>query len=103
MGQRQISGDVVEATYQVNIGSAVVSGANHIEIKAVNLWVNRLIGDVQPEVTHKYTFTFVNGRPIPGGVARPGRPVTMPYKPDIPLRASGLLGPVKIEREVAVR
>jgi hypothetical protein len=99
----KLVGTVWKPPYRIEITSSVVAGTNHLEIKAVNLWVNRLIGDVQPGVTHKYTFTFVDGKPIPEMLGRPTRPVTMPYKPDAPLRASGLLGPVKIEREVAVK
>jgi len=86
--------------YRVDIGSAVVAGANRIEIKAVNLWVNRLIGDVQPGVTRKYTFTWADGKPLPVGVGgRGGRGAGMPYRADSPLRASGLMGPVRIFRE----
>ncbi len=97
----KLAGTTWKPPYRVDIGSAVTAGTNRIEIKAVNLWVNRLIGDVQPGVTHKYTFTFVDGKPIPG--VRSIRPVTMPYKADAPLRASGLFGPVKIEREVSAQ
>jgi hypothetical protein len=44
-----------------------------------NLWVNRLIGDAQPGVTSKITFT------------------TIPfYKADAPLLPSGLIGPVRL-------
>jgi len=44
-----------------------------------NVWVNRLIGDAQPGVDKKITFT------------------TMPfYQADAELLPSGLLGPVKI-------
>lgn len=44
-----------------------------------NLWVNRLIGDIQPGVTRKFTFT------------------TQPfYRADSPLLKSGLLGPVQM-------
>ena len=51
--------------------SAVVAGMNRIEIKSVNLWVNRLIGDVQPGVTRKFTFTAADGKVAPA--AGPGR------------------------------
>jgi len=44
-----------------------------------NLWVNRLIGDAQPNVTNKITYTAL---PF--------------YKADSPLLPSGLLGPVKV-------
>ena len=64
--------------YRVEIGSAVKKGKNRLEVKVANLWVNRLIGDRQPGAT-KLTWT------------------AMPtYKPDAPLRPSGLIGPVKL-------
>jgi len=62
--------------YRVDIGSAVRVGRNRIEVRVANLWVNRLIGDAQPNA-HKVTFT------------------TLPtYRADAPLRTSGLVGPV---------
>ena len=36
---------------------ALKPGANALEVKVTNLWVNRLIGDAQPDVTKKYTYT----------------------------------------------
>ena len=95
----KLVGTAWKPPYRVEIGSAVKAGANRIEIKAVNLWVNRLIGDVQPGITRKYTFTFVDGKPLPAAAGRGGRGAAMPYRADSPLRASGLLGPVKIVRE----
>jgi hypothetical protein len=63
----------------LDISGAVQSGENRLQVKVANLWVNRLIGDAQPEAKSKYTFT------------------TIPtYEPDAPLRPSGLLGPVQI-------
>jgi hypothetical protein len=56
---------------------------NEVVIKVANAWVNRLIGDQQPEAT-KYTFTVIH-----------------PYKVDSPLLESGLLGPVTLVREDA--
>ncbi|GAB3641192.1 glycosyl hydrolase [Spirosoma arcticum] len=65
--------------FQIDITEALKSGANTVQIKVTNLWVNRLIGDAQPGVTSKITFT------------------TMPfYQPDSPLLPSGLMGPVRI-------
>ena len=66
--------------YDVDITGALTSGLNTLEIKVTNLWVNRLIGDRQPGAT-KYTFT-----------------VSPTYKPDAPLRPSGLVGPVTLSR-----
>jgi len=64
--------------YKVDITGAVKPGANTIEIKVTNLWVNRLIGDQQAGAK-KHTFTVMST-----------------YKADAPLRPSGLLGPVRM-------
>ena len=65
--------------FRVNITSALKPGANTVLVKVTNLWVNRLIGDAQPNVTNKITYT------------------TMPfYQANSPLQPSGLLGPVQI-------
>jgi hypothetical protein len=65
--------------YRLEIGALAVAGANTLEVRVANLWVNRLVGDAQPGVT-KVTFT------------------AMPtYKPDAPLRPAGLIGPVTLQ------
>ena len=74
-------GIVWHAPYRVDVTGALKPGANEITIKVTNAWVNRLIGDQQPDATTKYTFADVK-----------------PYKADSPLLPSGLLGPVKLER-----
>ncbi len=56
--------------------------SNELTIKVTNAWVNRLIGDQQPDATTKYTFADVK-----------------PYKANSPLLPSGLLGPVTIVEE----
>ncbi len=67
--------------FKIDITDAVKKGKNQVEIKVTNLWVNRLIGDAQPGVTEKITFT------------------TMPfYRGNEPLLPSGLLGPVRVMR-----
>jgi hypothetical protein len=69
---------------RVDVTDTLKPGANAVAIKVTNLWVNRLIGDQQPNVTRKYTYT------------------TMPfYRADSPLLPSGLLGPVRIVRLAA--
>jgi Glycosyl hydrolases family 2, sugar binding domain len=104
----KLLGTAWKPPYKVDITSAVKRGSNHIEIKSVNLWVNRLIGDVQPGVTTKFTFTAADGKAIPNQAppnpdANPAaaqRPRNgMPYRPDAPLRASGLIGPVTVLTE----
>ena len=71
-------GVVWHTPYRVDVTSALKPGRNEVVIKATNAWVNRLIGDQQPNAT-KYTFTVIH-----------------PYKTDSPLLPSGLLGPVTI-------
>jgi hypothetical protein len=74
-------GVVWHAPYRMDLTSALKPGANQVTIKVINAWVNRLIGDQQPDATTKYTFADVK-----------------PYKANSPLLPSGLLGPVKLER-----
>jgi hypothetical protein len=67
--------------FRVDVTDALKPGANAIEIRVTNLWVNRLIGDEQPGVTKKYTLTAQQF-----------------YRADSPLLPSGLLGPVVLWR-----
>jgi hypothetical protein len=64
--------------YRVDVTKALTGGANAIEVRVTNLWVNRLIGDAQ-EGAEKVTFT-----------------VSPPYNGNAPLRPSGLIGPVRV-------
>ena len=68
--------------FRVDATSALKPGANAVEIRVTDLWVNRMIGDRQPNAPTQFTFT---------------RPVF--YKADSPLLPSGLLGPVRIVEE----
>jgi hypothetical protein len=74
-------GIVWKTPYRVDITPALTPGKNAVEIKVTNAWVNRIIGDRQPNVTKTYTFTSPKF-----------------YKADSKLVASGLLGPVKVIR-----
>ena len=72
-------GIVWKQPFRVNITTALKTGENKIEIKVTDLWVNRLIGDAQPNVAHKITYT------------------TMPfYQANSKLQPAGLLGPVQV-------
>jgi hypothetical protein len=74
-------GIVWKTPFRVDVTGAMKPGANTVEVKVTNLWVNRLIGDAQPNVAKKYTYT------------------TQPfYRANSPLLTSGLLGPVRIIR-----
>jgi hypothetical protein len=74
---------VWHAPWQVDISQAVSAGDNTLEIRVANLWVNRLIGDAQPGV-EKIAFT-----------------ASPTYQPDAPLRAAGLIGPVRLLSQAA--
>jgi hypothetical protein len=73
-------GVVWHAPYRIDATTALKPGRNELSIKVTNAWVNRLIGDQQPNAT-KFTFTVIH-----------------PYNAASPLLPSGLLGPVKLVR-----
>ncbi|MFM1913353.1 MAG: hypothetical protein RIR51_1191, partial [Bacteroidota bacterium] len=68
-----------KSPFKVDIASFIHKGKNKIELKVVNSWVNRLVGDQQPNAN---VSTFI----------------TMPlFRKESPTEKSGLLGPVKLE------
>ncbi len=75
------AGIVWKTPFRVDVTSILRPGANDLEIRVTNLWVNRLIGDQQAGVTRKYTYTAMQF-----------------YRADSPLLPSGLLGPVQFVR-----
>jgi hypothetical protein len=96
----QLAGTAWKPPYRVDVSEFVKTGHNRLEIKAVNLWVNRLIGDVQPGVTQKITFTQADGKVAPNASpADAANQLRMPYAADAPLRPSGLIGPVTLLAE----
>lgn len=72
-------GIVWKTPFRINLTGALKQGDNKLEIKVTNLWVNRLIGDRQPDAKEKITYT-----------------ITSPYRADTPLKPSGLMGPVQL-------
>lgn len=93
----QLAGTAWKPPYRIEISRFAQPGHNRLEIKAVNLWVNRLIGDVQPGTTQKITFTQADGKVNPNTpAAEAANQLRMPYAADAPLRPSGLLGPVTV-------
>jgi len=72
-------GIVWKKPFRADVTGALKAGENTVLVKVTNLWVNRLIGDAQPGVTKKITYT------------------TMPfYQAGSKLQPSGLMGPVQI-------
>lgn len=59
--------------------SVLRPGTNRLEVKVTNLWPDRIIGDLQPNVSKKYA--WLDYKPFPA---------------DTPLLESGLLGPVRL-------
>jgi len=74
-------GIIWKKPFRIEITGELKLGSNKLEVKVTNLWVNRLIGDQQPDAETKFTYT-----------------TQAFYRADSPLLASGLLGPVKIIR-----
>ena len=67
-----------QAPYRTEFYGTLKPGKNTLEVKVINTWVNRLIGDAQSGA-QKSTFTVF---PF--------------YQADSPLQPSGLMGPVQI-------
>jgi hypothetical protein len=76
-------GVVWTAPWRVDITACARPGGNELAIDVVNLWPNRLIGDAALPPEQRRTTTNVRK------FAQPG----------LPLLASGLLGPVTLQRE----
>ena len=74
-----------KSPYRIDATGALHAGDNVLQVRVVNLWVNRLIGDQQPNAK-QYTFTVRN-----------------PYKATSPLLPSGLIGPVRVMRDEQVQ
>lgn len=73
-------GVVWKAPFQVEVPAEYLhAGTNDLEVKVINLWPNRIIGDLQPDAVRKWTYTASNW-----------------YTADSPLLPSGLLGPVTV-------
>ena len=72
-------GGLWTAPYQIDITKALKSGKNELEIKVVNNWINRLIGDHKLPEKDRITWTYYDS-----------------FDPNVKLEPSGLTGPVKL-------
>jgi len=102
-------GTLWKPPFRVDITGAVKTGENALEVKVVNLWINRQIGDEllpedsdrNPDGTLKSWPQWLNdGKPSPAG--RYTFASWRLWKKGDPLAASGLLGPVTIHSAVVI-
>jgi hypothetical protein len=93
--------------YRLNISQAIRKGSNTLEIRIINLPINRMIGDEslpedsdrKPDGTLKTWPTWLDkGEPSPTG--RTTFTSWRLWKKDEPLKESGLLGPVQIDTRI---
>jgi hypothetical protein len=96
-------GTLWRAPFRVDITDVAKRGRNTLEVKVVNLWPNRMIGDEQmPEDSERnedgtlkaWPKWVLEGKPSPTG--RYTFTSWRLWRKDEPLQPSGLLGPVRI-------
>lgn len=103
------AGIVWTAPYRVDVTNLLKTGRNKIEVRVSNLWVNRVVGDRQAGVTKRIAFTHEDAASL--GIKQPrsvfdtvgpgGTPFgATPYTASTPVPPSGLIGPVRLERQM---
>ena len=85
----QSLGIVWKPPYRIEITKTARAGQNTLEVEITNTWANRLVGDAKLPPDQRYCKTNITYSGTPG----------IPWK-DIPLRESGLLGPVELVQAV---
>ena len=88
----QSLGIVWKPPYRIEITKAARAGRNKLEIEVTNTWANRLVGDAQLQPEQRFCRTNITSSGTPG----------KPWK-DIPLRQSGMFGPVELVQAVEKR
>ena len=81
----QALGVVWKPPYRVEISSAARVGRNRLEVNIANTWANRLVGDALSPQAQAHCRTNITRSGTPGRAWK-----------DVPLRPSGLLGPVEL-------
>ena len=72
-------GLVWKSPYRLPLDGCLRNGVNRLEVRVTNTWANRMVGDMQPDMPEKVTWT------------------SYPYfRSNTPLDEAGLLGPVRI-------
>jgi hypothetical protein len=88
MAQVKVNGTTVgilwTPPFRAEITAAIRPGRNSLEVRVVNLWPNRMIGDQLLPPEKRFTSSTWN-----------------PFQKDSPLLESGLLGPVEVFAEVS--
>ena len=107
----QEAGVAWHAPFRVDITRLLRAGANALEVRVANRWINRLIGDEATPVPYPYqprgVSKFTDGRllKLPDWLYDPAKQGENPrqsfsvwkhYDADSPLVPAGLLGPVRI-------
>lgn len=72
-------GTLWKKPFRTDISAFLRPGKNNLEIRVTNLWVNRIIGDMQPDCKEKISYTHQSF-----------------YKATDPILPSGLIGPLRI-------
>ncbi len=107
MAEVRLNGKVLgvlwKAPYRFEVTPALRPGNNELQLKVVNLWINRMIGDEQlPEDSERNDNGTLKRWPAwvdtdqPSPTGRFTFTSWRLWKKDAPLQPSGLLGPVKI-------
>ena len=98
-----------KSPYRVEVTDTLKAGENSLELKVVNLWINRQIGDAQlPEDSDRnsngtlksWPQWLLDGKPSPTG--RFTFTSWRLWKKSDPLVESGLLGPVRLQAATRV-